>query len=229
MTPTLDSTFLQCSRISLSSHGLLPPPSRCLVAFAQSTGIYSLLYIFHFLDHFFNAVGRTTWFRSRAVVLHSPYLLQIKKTLLSSSLALSTTNLSPINPRPTQLLSTGTMHSSTANVVPIMVPAAAERTQAATAGNGPQEITTQREKGSIMQTPKTPTTPERLVTGTSVRMSVPLDVSSVKRVVPVYGPDRKIARRDSMDRREALLKGKEGSRQRRRWENGMNPNGNCTA
>lgn len=27
-------------------------------------------------------------------------------------------------------------------------------------------------------------------------------------------------RRDSMDRREALLKGKEGSRQRRRWENG---------
>ena len=28
-------------------------------------------------------------------------------------------------------------------------------------------------------------------------------------------------RRDSMDRREALLKGKEGSRQRRRWENGI--------
>lgn len=28
-------------------------------------------------------------------------------------------------------------------------------------------------------------------------------------------------RRDSMKRREALLKGKEGSRQRRRWENGM--------
>lgn len=27
--------------------------------------------------------------------------------------------------------------------------------------------------------------------------------------------------RDSMARREALLKGKEGSRQRRRWENGM--------
>jgi hypothetical protein len=34
-------------------------------------------------------------------------------------------------------------------------------------------------------------------------------------------PARKLPRRrDSMDRREALLKGKEGSRQRRRWENG---------
>ena len=33
-------------------------------------------------------------------------------------------------------------------------------------------------------------------------------------------PPRKLRRRDSMDRREALLKGKEGSRQRRRWENG---------
>jgi len=39
-------------------------------------------------------------------------------------------------------------------------------------------------------------------------------------------PPRKLRRRDSMDRREALLKGKEGSRQRRRWENGnpdLNP------
>lgn len=30
-------------------------------------------------------------------------------------------------------------------------------------------------------------------------------------------------RRDSMDRREALLKGKEGSRRRQKWENGMFP------
>jgi hypothetical protein len=36
-------------------------------------------------------------------------------------------------------------------------------------------------------------------------------------------PTRKLVRRDSLDRREALLKGKEGSRQRRRWENGMFP------
>jgi hypothetical protein len=33
-------------------------------------------------------------------------------------------------------------------------------------------------------------------------------------------PRRLPSRRDSMRRREALLKGKEGSRQRRRWENG---------
>lgn len=32
---------------------------------------------------------------------------------------------------------------------------------------------------------------------------------------------RKSSQRDSMRRRDALLKGKEGSRQRRRWENGM--------
>lgn len=33
-------------------------------------------------------------------------------------------------------------------------------------------------------------------------------------------PRRPPSRRDSMKKREALLKGKEGSRQRRRWENG---------
>ncbi len=37
---------------------------------------------------------------------------------------------------------------------------------------------------------------------------------------PTTPPRRPPSRRDSMARREALLKGKEGSRQRRRWENG---------
>lgn len=37
---------------------------------------------------------------------------------------------------------------------------------------------------------------------------------------PVTAPRRPPSRRDSMAKREALLKGKEGSRQRRRWENG---------
>ena len=37
---------------------------------------------------------------------------------------------------------------------------------------------------------------------------------------PPLPPRRPPSRRDSMVRREALLKGKEGSRQRRRWENG---------
>jgi hypothetical protein len=34
-------------------------------------------------------------------------------------------------------------------------------------------------------------------------------------------PRRPPSRRDSMRKRDALVKGKEGSRQRRRWENGM--------
>lgn len=37
---------------------------------------------------------------------------------------------------------------------------------------------------------------------------------------PVYKPPRPIRRRDSLARREALLKGKEGSRRRQKWENG---------
>jgi hypothetical protein len=74
--------------------------------------------------------------------------------------------------------------------------------------------------------------------GTSVKLSIPLDASSsvITSRAPVhdnvrpgtstqgqvhttYGK-RTLIRRDSLDRREALLKGKEGSRQRRRWENG---------
>ena len=49
-----------------------------------------------------------------------------------------------------------------------------------------------------------------------VKLSVPLDGPSVAGSTP----RRTIIRRDSLERREALLKGKEGSRQRRRWENG---------
>lgn len=48
----------------------------------------------------------------------------------------------------------------------------------------------------------------------SVRLSVPLDARATVTTT------RKLLRRDSLERREALLKGKEGSRQRRRWENG---------
>lgn len=51
------------------------------------------------------------------------------------------------------------------------------------------------------------------IRGTTVSLSVPLDHR------PVSSSPRKILRRDSLDRREALLRGKEGSRQRRRWEN----------
>lgn len=67
-------------------------------------------------------------------------------------------------------------------------------------------------------------------------LSIPLDTldhddgsiprASVVRIQESVLPDaitpprRPPSRRDSMKRREALLKGKEGSRQRRRWENG---------
>ena len=36
-------------------------------------------------------------------------------------------------------------------------------------------------------------------------------------------PHREPMRRDSLNRREALLRGKEGSRRRTRWENGSYP------
>ena len=74
--------------------------------------------------------------------------------------------------------------------------------------------------------------------GTSVKLSIPLDAgarvaasevpphNTVRPTTPTqahvhtsYGKHTLI-RRDSLDRREAFLKGKEGSRQRRRWENG---------
>ena len=52
-----------------------------------------------------------------------------------------------------------------------------------------------------------------------VKISEPLNTPVI---VSADVPRRTIVRRDSLERREALLKGKEGSRQRRRWENGEN-------
>lgn len=71
---------------------------------------------------------------------------------------------------------------------------------------------------------------QRVTHGTSVTLTVPLDQ---KHGSGPRGAERahnfgggqvfrgEPMRRDSLTRREALLKGKEGSRQRRRWENGM--------
>lgn len=101
-------------------------------------------------------------------------------------------------------------------IVPIMIPAPSAPRQSTAI---PEELSIKMEDVSI-----TPAAAGRPVTGTSVRITVPLDATaSVKSTRPLTGAvyaDRKIMRRDSMDRREALLKGKEGSRQRRRWENG---------
>ncbi|KAI0864141.1 hypothetical protein F4860DRAFT_431270 [Xylaria cubensis] len=68
--------------------------------------------------------------------------------------------------------------------------------------------------------------------GTGTPFTIPLDETKVKKEKPpvtiydpraqsgaITPPRRPPSRRDSMKRREALLKGNEGSRQRRRWEN----------
>jgi hypothetical protein len=58
--------------------------------------------------------------------------------------------------------------------------------------------------------------------GTGVTLSIPLDAS--REELPKPALSHKLLRRDSQKRREALLKGKEGSRRRQRWENGtLNP------
>jgi hypothetical protein len=95
-------------------------------------------------------------------------------------------------------------------IVPILSPAeaTAPAPEVASTADG---ITQQMGNVSI-----TPMTPPRPATGTTVRISVPLDATTRSAVYT----ERKILRRDSIERREALLKGKEGSRQRRRWENG---------
>ncbi|OSS47411.1 hypothetical protein B5807_07450 [Epicoccum nigrum] len=69
--------------------------------------------------------------------------------------------------------------------------------------------------------------PAPAVAGTSVLFDIPLDEHSAPRARPaattaqvhtVYKRTEPV-RRDSLKRREALLKGKEGSRRRQRWEN----------
>lgn len=76
--------------------------------------------------------------------------------------------------------------------------------------------------------------PGEPIAATTVTLAIPLDEDDALATGgPVRPTDASAAksggsykrkepmRRDSLNRREALLKGKEGSRQRRRWENGM--------
>jgi R3H-associated N-terminal domain len=61
-----------------------------------------------------------------------------------------------------------------------------------------------------------------VVRGGSVKLSIPIDerrASAGPEDEPV--PTYRRHRRDSLERREALLKGREGTRRRQRWENGM--------
>lgn len=76
-------------------------------------------------------------------------------------------------------------------------------------------------------------TPSRsTLRGTTVSLSIPIDDqipaasadrngASESRPPTVSFRRREPLRRDSLKRREALLKGKDGSRRRQRWENGM--------
>ena len=114
-------------------------------------------------------------------------------------------------------------------IVPVMKPAwpVARPAEAAATVKTRTEQATQ----ALQAVDITPKAPER-VRGSTVRMSIPLDSAerpatdseqprpkTPTQVHTTYG-QHKLIRRDSLDRREALLKGKEGSRQRRRWENG---------
>lgn len=100
---------------------------------------------------------------------------------------------------------------SQSHIVPIMQSVAASETV-----NGPDVVmstspqATSTGIASLSPERSSPTLPRQQ----SVKLSVPLDARSTVTTT------RKLLRRDSLERREALLKGKEGSRQRRRWENG---------
>ena len=73
------------------------------------------------------------------------------------------------------------------------------------------------------------------VRGSSVTLAISLEErSTITQQQPVHAaveddaqeasrPRLEPLRRDSLNRREALLKGKEGSRRRQRWENGISP------
>lgn len=67
--------------------------------------------------------------------------------------------------------------------------------------------------------------------GTGTPLAIPLDGETKVKIertsnvtfteTPITPPRRPLSRRDSQRTREMLMKGKEGSRQRRRWENGI--------
>lgn len=60
--------------------------------------------------------------------------------------------------------------------------------------------------------------------GTGVTLSIPIDDSpedASAAIKAALKPRRDALQRDSMKRRDALIRGKEGSRRRQRWENGM--------
>lgn len=97
----------------------------------------------------------------------------------------------------------------------------------------PIDIQAWTEQATAALGPVTIAAPGEVAGATTVTLAIPLDDHDVTTGGPVQPVGASAAaqagglykrkaplRRDSMNRREALLKGKEGSRQRRRWENG---------
>ena len=87
---------------------------------------------------------------------------------------------------------------------------------------------------SLASLPPSSATAPSGIRGSTVPLEIPLDKPTIKKSsgkdkegAPIQDspatpqkPHREPLRRDSLKRREALLKGKEGSRRRQRWENG---------
>lgn len=97
----------------------------------------------------------------------------------------------------------------------------------------PIDIEAWTEEATAAMSSVTISAPGEVLGATAVTLAIPLDDDTLATGGPVRPVGAAAAakegglykrkaplRRDSMDRREALLKGKEGSRQRRRWENG---------
>jgi len=98
------------------------------------------------------------------------------------------------------------------HIVPIMLPPEVGARDTAQSTEG---IAAQMENVFVE-----PTTPQLPVVSTSTRVSLPLGRTALAKVATsTVHTERKVLLRDSLERREALLKGREGSRQRRRWEN----------
>lgn len=79
---------------------------------------------------------------------------------------------------------------------------------------------------SVQQQAPPPTTELPIRGTTGVTLSIPLDdhqQPGAEERSARYKPRKEPLRRDSLKRREALLRGKEGSRRRQRWENGSSP------
>lgn len=95
----------------------------------------------------------------------------------------------------------------------------------------PIDIEAWTEQATVALGAVTISTPGDYIQGTSVTLAIPLDEHdappATARPVPAgtaateggYYRRKEVLRRDSLKRREAVLKGKEGSRRRQRWEN----------